>query len=292
MDVREIGPEEQRGVVVPMMLRELTHLVPPEAALFFDDTTARDRTVVGVHDADGLVGFGLLTHLVWQAAGDRLVWVVVAEAARGRGVGGWLHDALLQRLPERADRLRAITYDDDPRSCEVARHWGYEALQLSIASTVDVSEAVDPVLPGGVTVETYDHVDLPDREAVEVMLDRSQTNPERETSGALLLDGFAEQHEGSRLLLGVLRVDGTPAAIVGAMHADEDGYVGYTGVDPDFRGRGLGSLVKQAVHAEARRRGVRVLGTENEQHNEGIRHVNATLGYEPHHGTWRWARPV
>ena len=292
MDVREIGPEQQRAAVVPMMLRELTHLVPPEATLFFDDATSLERTVLGVDGGDGLAGFGLLTHLAWQGPGDRLVWVVVAEAERGRGVGGWLHDALLQRLPERVERLRAITYDDDPRSCEVAAHWGYEALQLSIASTVDITDAVDPELPGGVTVETLDHLDLPDREAVETMLERSQTNPEAETGNKLTLAEFAHQQEGDRLLLGLLRVDGTPAAIVGAMHAGEDGYVGYTGVDPAFRGRGLGSLVKQAVHAEARRRGVRVLGTENEQHNAGIRHVNAALGYEPHHGTWRWARPV
>lgn len=292
MDVREVGPAEQRAVVVPMMLRELAHLVPPEASLFFDDATSLGRTVLGVDGEHGLVGFGLLTHLAWQAPTDRLSWVVVAQAERGRGVGGWIHDALLQRLPDRVERLRALTYDDDPRSCEVARHWGYEPLQLSIASTIDVSDAIDPELPQGVTVEITDHVDLPDREAVETMLDRSQTNPERLSSGVLTLDGFAQQHEGSRLMLAVLRVDEAPAAIVAAMHAEADGYVGYTGVDPAFRGRGLGSLLKQVVHAEARRRGVRVLGTENEQHNEGIRHVNATLGYEQHHGTWRWSRPV
>ncbi|GAA1477168.1 hypothetical protein GCM10009623_16140 [Nocardioides aestuarii] len=293
MEVRELDTAEQRDLAVPLMLRELTHLVPAEATMFFDDATSHGRRVVGaLDDAGTLVGFGLLTHLPWQVPGDQLAWVVVATPERGHGVGGRLYDAVLQRLPERVDRLRAITYDDDTVSCEIARHWGYEPLQLSIASTVDVSSAHDPELPAGVSVETLDHVDLDDRDAVDAMLDRSQTNPERLTGSVLTLGDFVHQQEGDRLLLGVLRVDGAPAAIVAAMHATEDGYVGYTGVDPAFRGRGLGSLLKQAVHAEARRRGVRVLGTENEQHNEGIRHVNAALGYEQQYGSWRWARPV
>ncbi len=292
MDVREIAPEEQRSAAVPLMLRELSHLIPPEVTLYFDDTTARERTVLAVDDGDDLVGFGLLAHLAWQSPGDRLVWVVVAASHRGRGLGGRLYDGLLQRLPDGVDRLRALTFDDDPASCEVARHWGYEPLQLSLTSTVDTSDAVDPVLPPDVTVETHDDIDLPDREAVDAMLDRSQTNPERETGTLLTVGDFVHQQEGDRLLLGVLRVDGTPAAICAAMHAVEEGYVGYTGVDPAFRGRGLAVLLKQAVHAEARRRGVHVLGTENAQHNEGIRRVNASLGYEQRFGTWRWARPV
>lgn len=292
--VRRLGTDEQRGAAVELLLRGQPHLVRPEVTMLVDDATSPDRLVVGVDGDDGLVAVGITTHLVWQVDGDQLVSVVVDPAARGRGLGTRVHTALLAGVPGRATRLRTTTFDDDPASGEVADHWGYHRLQLSISSIVDVGDATDPVLPDGVTVETTDHVDLPDTAAVDRMLDVSQTNPERLAGGSVVtLADLAQQQEGDRLLLGVLRVAGEPAAICAAMHDSSGvGYVGYTGVHPAHRGRGLGSLVKRAVHAEARRRGVRHLATDNEQHNAGIRHVNEQLGYRVQFGTWRWARPV
>ena len=45
-----------------------------------------------------------------------------------------------------------------------------------------------------------------------------------------------------------------------------------------FRGRGLGRLVKEHVHHRAHELGMRRLTTDNEEHNEGIRRLNAELG--------------
>lgn len=292
--VRDLGVDEQRGAVVDLLLRGQPHLVRPEVTLLLDDATSEGRLVLGVEEDDGLVAVGVSTHLIWQSPGDQLVSVVVDPAARGRGLGGRLHAALLDRLPDRATRLRGTTFDDDPASGGVVEHWGYERMQLSLTSTVDVDDATHPSLPDDVTVAVTDHVDLPDATEVDRMLDVSQTNPERLDGGSVIrLADLGRQQEGDELLLGVLRVHGLPAAICAAMHdASGAGYVGYTGVDPAHRGRGLGALLKQAVHAEARRRGVRRLATENEQHNVGIRHVNERLGYRVRFGTWRWARPV
>ena len=235
---------------------------------------------------------GLLCHLAWQPPGVRLLWVLVAADARGQGRGGALHRALLDRIPPTATGLRTTTFDDDPVAGEVAEHWGFHRLQLSIRSSLEVTGAADPVLPPDVTVETTADLDLPDRDAVEAMLDASQTNPERATGSVMTLADFGHQQEGDRLLLGVLRVDGSPAAICAAMHSGPEGYIGYTGVDPAHRGRNLGELLKLAVHAEAGRRGVRRLAAENEQGNAGIRRVNARLGYEVDFGAWRWARDL
>ena len=63
--------------------------------------------------------------------------------------------------------------------------------------------------------------------------------------------------------------------------------VGYTGVDPAFRGRGLGRLAKQHLHHQAAALGVRRMFTDNEENNHGIRRVNAALGYRPEYGLYR-----
>jgi len=122
------------------------------------------------------------------------------------------------------------------------------------------------------------------------MLAASQTNPEARTSHVITR---AEMHgwidEGEVPLGTLVRVDGIPAAVTfgGVIPADGIGGVGYTGVDPQFRGRGLGRLAKQHLHHQAAGLGVRRLYTDNEQNNHGIRRVNAALGYEPDYGLFR-----
>jgi RimJ/RimL family protein N-acetyltransferase len=65
------------------------------------------------------------------------------------------------------------------------------------------------------------------------------------------------------------------------------GGVGYTGVDPAFRGRGLARLAKEHLHHRAALLGVRRLYTDNEENNAGIRRVNKALGYVPEYGLFR-----
>ncbi len=88
----------------------------------------------------------------------------------------------------------------------------------------------------------------------------------------------------------VTRVGGTPAAISFGMANGPVAYLSYTGVDPAHRGRGLARLTKQAVHVAAREAGALACFTDNEEHNTGIRRVNAALGYEVVAGVWRHQR--
>ncbi len=94
---------------------------------------------------------------------------------------------------------------------------------------------------------------------------------------------------GERSLGSLARVDGVPAAIAFAIVEDggDSGGVGYTGVDPRFRGRGLGRLVKEDVHHRAAAPRHPALGTDNEEHNDGIRRLNAELGYQVTYGVYR-----
>jgi len=79
------------------------------------------------------------------------------------------------------------------------------------------------------------------------------------------------------------------AAVSVAIADDDQMHVVYTGVDRTLRGRRLGLLTKQALHAHARDLGIRRALTDNEEHNTGIRHVNDQLGYTRFSGMY-WLR--
>jgi GNAT superfamily N-acetyltransferase len=186
-------------------------------------------------------------------------------------------------------------HDDDPESLAVAQHWGYEAMQRSISSRVDLAGATPPQPPLGVTLEDCDGLEFDGADAVafDAMLTASQTNPEAETSHVLTREEMQHWTDpGETPVACLARVDGRPAALAFAivLRSTGEGGVAYTGVDPAYRGSGLGRLVKEQLHARAAQLGIAWLGTENEEHNAGIRHVNQQLGYVKTHGVYRMRR--
>ena len=99
-----------------------------------------------------------------------------------------------------------------------------------------------------------------------------------------MLRGFVGTGE---VAIGALaRVAGQPAAITHGSVAGDTLHLTYTGVDPAYRGRGLAKLVKKYAHRWARHVGAIVSMTDNEHDNTGIRHVNASLGYQRAYGVY------
>jgi hypothetical protein len=183
-------------------------------------------------------------------------------------------------------------YDDEPRSLDVARHWGFTTDEHAIESELSLLDLREPDLPEGVTLEEAPDFDFDDRAAVEEMLLRSQTNPEAE-QGWLFdlakLASFVGETESPVCVLA--RVDGAPAGISTGSVAGDVLTIGYSGIDPQLRGRGLMGLVKQRANLVASRAGATVSRTHNEEHNTGIRHVNAQLGYVVISGVYRMSAP-
>ena len=124
------------------------------------------------------------------------------------------------------------------------------------------------------------------------MYDASQTNPEREHAGVstlATLRSYASAEGAEQPVAVVLRDHGRPVALsYGVVHGDVAQVV-YTGVDPAYRGRALGALAKECLHAQAVLAGAKVAVTNNEEHNAGIRHVNESLGYRRTSGVY-WLR--
>ena len=219
--------------------------------------------------------------------------VTVAADHEGQGIGTALRASVTATLPDSAGTLVALVDDLDERSLAVAQHWGYAIGQHGITSELDLVDLPEPELPADVTIEDATGLEFPDADAVDAMLVDSQTNPEAVENGIVsrLADVRIEQAELEHPFAVLARVDGVPAAIITGEIKDAVLLIHYTGVGQAFRGRNLGSLLKQAAHLQAAAAGATRSHTTNEATNAGIRHVNAQLGYRVVAGDYRIRRP-
>ena len=249
-------------------------------------------TLRTVDDAGELLGWGWLATGRHNPPGWTSMWVTVRADAEGQGVGSGLFHALRARRPESAVMLRAAVRDGEPRSLEIAQGWGFEVEELSIASELPLTDLPGLEPPPGVRVESCPELAFDDEEAVEAMLRVSQTNPEAQVGGRVALANVRAASVGGTSIAVLARVDGVPAAIATGTAVDGFLFIGYTGVDPAYRGRGLAKLVKQQAHLDAAAAGATLSRTENEEHNAGIRRVNQELGYRVLHGTYRLRLPL
>ncbi|WP_300388120.1 GNAT family N-acetyltransferase [uncultured Nocardioides sp.] len=244
--------------------------------------------LLGVREEDRLIGVGWLG----QGTGNTVGWATEHVAVRSdharRGVGTALHRALTSSLPDGTTQVRGEVDDDCDDALPAVRRWGFEPEQLSIRSVLDLTDLRPQPAPDGVTFEESPDLRFADQDCVEEMLRVSQTNPEAKRGSVRTLAQLASGMGSGDAAIGLLaRVDGAPAALCVGLVADGVFHVFYTGVDPRFRGRGLAVAVKGTAHAVAAAAGARQASTENEEHNHGIRRVNAELGYVRQVGSHR-----
>ena len=254
-----------------------------------DPGTARSLRVLVAREPDGaLAGVGVARTSANLPAGALFVIVSTRADLGGRGLGSRLFAAALADPGDDVTRLVGCVLDGDQASMDVALHWGFERKQTSITSACVLDDAVSVEPPGGVSVEVCDDLTFGDDEAVEAMLLVSQTNPEFDLGLVLTLPGLRESPApGQRPVAVLTRVEGRPAAISCALGDGDQMHLMYTGVDPSLRGRALGRLTKEFLHAHAHDLGIRMALTDNDETNAGIRHINDQLGYTAH-SAWHW----
>ncbi len=290
--VGPLGPE-RFGEAVALLRSRLPHLTAAEAELpFVSPEVFPVRVLHGATDEHGqLVGVGLVLRPSFAPVERCALRAVVARAHEGVGVGTALRTSLLPVVPEQIRRLGCGVFDDEERSLAVARHWGLEIEEHSIDSSLDLTDPAALVVPNpppGVSIEEVPDLAFADRDAVAHMLAVSQTNPEAAVGFVMTLEGFAVMLAAEEEPVCVVaRVDGVPAAITFGGVQSEILHIAYSGVDPRFRGRGLMRLVKQRAHRVAADLGATVSRTNNEEHNSGIRRINAELGYVVRCGVYR-----
>lgn len=289
MLIREARPDDHAAMIALCTARN-PHQTSAEAGWMLEvpETWPDLVALVACSDDGVLLGHAVMASGTHMATGRTVVTVTVAGRHEGVGIARRLWTELAPRIPPTTTQLRTAVYDDEPRALAVAQHWGFEVEELSITSAMTLDPATPaPTPPPGVTLDSSTDFAYPDRDEVEAMLLASRTSPEARAGAVLDLDRLQATMQGSEPVQVVARVDGVPAAIVSGSIYECQLNVMYTGVDPRFRGRGLALLVKQQAHHDAVRLGATSSATTNEVDNAGIRGINAHLGYEAQHGTYR-----
>lgn len=216
--------------------------------------------------------------------------VLVEPVQRGQGIGAALWGDLM--TAGAGLDLMVWMADDDLTSQQVAEHWGFRVVSHAIRSRIDLTDiGLDPHMPEPFQVRVVEVADSPDaKRGVDLVLAGSETNPEAVELGWRHSVSDLEQMFPAIVWV-VIEADSSPVAIAAMQRQDDEPWhVIYTGVLPEYRGRGLARLAKAHLHALAYRRGARAMVTDNEARNVGILALNSSLGYRKIGGEIRLVR--
>jgi GNAT superfamily N-acetyltransferase len=194
--------------------------------------------------------------------------------------------AAVERLvAERAPRVvEARVSDDDATSREWAERRGFHGTYRTIRSRLDLAgfdaaahrSVIDRVEAAGFRVEVPD-----DRDRLYELYTRLLADVPEENA-PLARHVVERQLDEADAVALVLSRGGTWAAEAVVRPMGRDGaWNAFTGVLPQYRGRGLARAIKVAAALEVARLGRRWIGTTNHGVNAPMLAVNRALGYRP-----------
>jgi mycothiol synthase len=240
---------------------------------------AAPRRLVLLADLDGrLAGSGLADR---SDTGDGFVAPRVLLELRRHGLGSALLERLLEHV--RAEGFGAAgAHADDEGSIAFAHRHGFVEIDREVEQVCAVGDCVEPGPVEGVEFTTVAArpelleaaYPLARRGYADMVLAQGTVEVERE---AWLRDE-ATLPAGSFVALAGDRIVGYAGLL--AWNGDsERAENGLTVVDRDWRRRGLATALKQRQLAWAAANGIREVVTWTQTGNEGMRIVNAGLGY-------------
>ena len=274
---------------------DIYNAVWPHAAFTMDEVRSFKQSVRAHHDVvarlDGVPVGSALTVLVPHRSDRVLTIVTVLASHRRHGVGNALYAELSAWTGERGlAEIEVPVLDNDPESLAYATRRGFVEERRELGVVLDVTgmepPAVDP--PEGIEVVSWAERPELAPGMYEVSLEAYPDVPGFEDDELEPYeDWLAHDMQGSGDL---------PEATFVAVAGDE--VVGYakfsltqaqprvafhdmSGVKRAWRGRGVARALKTAQIRWAIANGFTELHTRNEERNEPIRRLNASLGYRP-----------
>jgi GNAT superfamily N-acetyltransferase len=245
------------------------------------------RAIVAERDGER-IGFGGVNDP--EGLAYPLISVVAAAVKQSRGLGARMLAELLP-LVDGADAGSGMP-DHDQASLAIARHWGFEVLGHGIDSVLDLTAPQPaPDLPDGLATRIVPGVDAatsgPD---VDAFLAQVGDFPEAEIYGARITNGILLQTAPDLVWVLIVDAEGVLAGCSLMPTAQGPWFIGFTGSAPRARGRGLARAAKQASHTYAYEAGARAVRTTNEERNQRMRALNASMGYVKVSGDLRLIR--
>lgn len=262
------------------------------------------RTRVVAEDENGqIIGYGASFRAPWVDPGNLGSVFCVHPDFRGKGIGERILTHLENWANEhQASELSSIVMDwvDDSLSFVQKRDFVVDAhifdleLDLHQFKKAKYGDAVVQVIQSGIQLTTLADLAGEDSEAklYELCVETSKDNPGQYSS----LPPFEQwkkeflPEETSRKEWVFLAVDGARFIGVSQLFSTEDDgvlYTNYTGVQKEYRGRGIAKALKLQSIEAAMKAGAHTLTTDSEEKNAPMQHINRSLGYNPGKGHYR-----
>jgi GNAT superfamily N-acetyltransferase len=262
------------------------------------------QRLVAVDSNGAIAGYGYIDHETWMRPDRFELWALVDPARRGAGIGAALYDHGLQlALAHGAASFASETRDDDPASLRFAERRGYRIDRHTFESTLDLTVFDEQRFAGAVEaaeaagIRFFTMADLGDTaEARRKLYDLNRRTALDNPSA----DGtFPPFEEFQQFVFGAswYRADGQILAadgerwvgIAAVAHYPErnSAYNAFTGVERDYRGRGLAHALKLLAVRCAQRYGAAYIRTNNDSQNAPMLAINRKLGYRPEPGRYR-----
>lgn len=233
---------------------------------------------------------------------SQFVGMTVLAPHRHKGIG----TALLAALEEEARRrsvpkLFAGANEGEKFALDWARSRGYREIGRRIGSYVELakfepgrfSEALDRARAAGITItsfaETLEGRDARARERwwrslYDAEAPMWEDIPFATPTPHWPWDRFYEASTSAQMLLDLSLVAYAGDEIAGftttGKSKDRDGWTWMTGTAREHRGHGVARALKVEALTRAKRKGLRAMGTTNDEPNKSMRGINAKLGYQ------------
>ncbi|MEO0598120.1 MAG: GNAT family N-acetyltransferase [Chloroflexota bacterium] len=253
---------------------------------------------------DTLIGYGVI-HKAKSAVIDRyFLWLTIDSAYRKQGYGTqlytFLYDTVMSYAPTELSSSCKDTDEADLRFAEkhgfsVRRHLFDTELDLTTFDADKWQAYIDNAKEQGIrftTLADEGNTETAQRKLFELNKTTAEDNPSSDGTFDMSFDTF----QTSIFNADWFRVDGQHLAVdderyvgLGAIGFSDDGqhaYNAYTGVDADYRGRGIALALKVIGACYAKANGATVLITDNDSENKAMLHINFKLGYVRRPGTY------
>lgn len=297
--------EEDRPVLVDIRNRNFPDEPRTVERMAYSDRTwnaERYTRVRVVAERNGrIVGWGQVSHTPWRFHPRKYeLRLEVDPDLQRQGIGGAVHDWLLTELRARdALLVRADAQESRAAAVDFLAHRGYREVQRAWVSNLSVADfdptpfsgAEERVSRQGIHVTTLAAERARDPEAARPVYELSIRcefdEPTLDPATPIPYEEF------------LLRELDVPAAIPEAVFLAKDGerYVGFsslqredampdtldtgfTGVHPDYRGRGIAMALKLRAIQYAQERGYRRIRTGNHSLNAPMLRINVALGFQ------------
>lgn len=233
---------------------------------------------------------------------SQFIGMTVLAPHRRKGIGTALLEALEDEARRRVvPKLFAGANEGEKFALDWALANGYREIGRRIASYVDLAEfepagfsqALDRARGGGIKIASFAET-LEGRDAVaQEQWWRSlyaaeapmwEDIPFATPTPHWPWDRFYEASTSGQMLMDLSLVAYAGDEIAGftttGKRMDRDGWTWMTGTAREHRGRGVARALKVDALARAKRKGLRAMGTTNDEPNKSMRGINAKLGYQ------------